>query len=177
MTNKRYENTSSPSIARMLQCTLLFTDNCSKRFPQNLRNDILSKKFFLWRNVCNDVRNLYFLYCDSILQHRYVCHAGQERQDPSLRHYLRIHVFTRKVFSLSTETFLTFSRFHYQHFLKTFSAKIFEFQIILRMHINGKWKSSMCTWNDNRSFYVPPRAYAESRKSHGSTAVSRRKAS
>ena len=43
----------------------------------------------------------------------------------------RVHVlFIRKVFSLSTETFLTFLQFQGQNFLKTLLAKIFEFQCL-----------------------------------------------
>ena len=42
--------------------------------------------------------------------------------------------FCKKLFSACTETFSTNSRFQYQNYLKTFSAKVFAIQCIVHAH-------------------------------------------
>ena len=46
----------------------------------------------------------------------------------------KIHGFCKKNVPPSTKTFLTFSRFKYQNFLKSFLAKISEFQCLVHAH-------------------------------------------
>ena len=58
--------------------------------------------------------------------------------------------FVRELFSPSTETCSAFSQFQYQKFLKTFSAKLLSSNVLCT-HIDGKCKSSMYTWDDDKS--------------------------
>ena len=99
------------------------------------------KKIFLGDTKFKDQnlplwRNIQYIYIDVPLEKallpcpRYV---QAFLHKPSFRS-TRYTFFYKKLFSPSTETFLTFSQFRHQNFLKTFTAKKFELHSFAHAH-------------------------------------------